>query len=135
MQSRGRRGSKRGDQRERWQRLVERWAKSGLSQAEFCRRHSLWASDFSVWKRRLRGDRPARKARREAGRQARKPLRWLPVEVRTRRAGGADGRAESMDRPGRVAVVLRNGREIHLGEGFDPERLVQLVEILETAGC
>jgi hypothetical protein len=34
---------------------LERWAASGLTQAEYCRRHDLDAADFSRWKKKLNG--------------------------------------------------------------------------------
>jgi len=36
-----------------WQRLVAAWEKSGLSQAEFCRRRKVKAVNFGWWKRKL----------------------------------------------------------------------------------
>ena len=36
-----------------WQRLLEEWSRSGLSQAEFCRRRGVKAVTFAWWKRRL----------------------------------------------------------------------------------
>ncbi len=35
-----------------WQRLVTAWGKSGLSQAEFCRRREVKAVNFGWWKRK-----------------------------------------------------------------------------------
>jgi len=39
--------------RERWQQIVVRQRNSGLSVAEFCRRHNVPASSFFAWKRQL----------------------------------------------------------------------------------
>ena len=36
-----------------WRRHIEAWSRSGLSQAEYCRRHGLQRKAFSRWKRRL----------------------------------------------------------------------------------
>jgi hypothetical protein len=36
-----------------WQRLLADWERSGLSQAEFCRRRGVKAVTFAWWKRRL----------------------------------------------------------------------------------
>ena len=38
-----------------WLSLISDWQRSGLSQAEYCRRHSLVKSRFSYWKRKLEG--------------------------------------------------------------------------------
>ena len=43
-----------------WQQLVSAWEKSGLSQAEFCRRRRIKAVTFGWWKRKLRGPRKKR---------------------------------------------------------------------------
>jgi len=134
MQSRGRRSSERGNPgRARWRRLVRSWARSGLSQAEFCRRHSLWASDFSLWKRHLQGHGGTRRVGGKTDRRPQKRLRWVPVAIGSRPASAADGREVSMGRSDSVAIVLRNGRQIHLAEGFDLEKLIRLVAALETA--
>ena len=37
-----------------WQRLLAAWEKSGLSQAEFCRRRKVKAVNFGWWKRKLK---------------------------------------------------------------------------------
>ena len=43
-------------QAERWSAHINCQAKSGLSQAAYCRRHDLQPASFSQWKRRLRED-------------------------------------------------------------------------------
>jgi len=37
-----------------WQPHLDRWAESGLSQSEYCRRHDLSRHRFSYWKARIR---------------------------------------------------------------------------------
>jgi hypothetical protein len=59
----------------------------------------------------------------------------VPVAIGSQPASAADSRAESIGRSASVAIVLRNGRQIHLAEGFDLEKLIRLVAVLETAGC
>ena len=46
--------------RSEWQEIMKRFAKSGLSEATFCKREKLSRSRFGVWKRRLR--KPATKS-------------------------------------------------------------------------
>jgi len=67
-----------------WQRLLAGWERSGLRQAEFCRRRGIKAVNLAWWKRRLKGTDDA-----GGGRRARQP----------RRAG----------RKGFVEVALRRG--------------------------
>jgi hypothetical protein len=37
-----------------WRRRIHGWEQSGLSQREFCSRHRLSLSTFTLWRRRLR---------------------------------------------------------------------------------
>ena len=39
-----------------WQRHVEAWRESGLSQAGYCHQHGLNRKTFSLWTRRDQGD-------------------------------------------------------------------------------
>ncbi len=41
------------DRAKYWRRLVAAWEKSGLTQAEFCRRRGIEAVNFGWWKRKL----------------------------------------------------------------------------------
>jgi len=43
------------DRAKYWAQLLGAWEKSGLTQAEFCRRRGVKAVTFAWWKRRLRG--------------------------------------------------------------------------------
>lgn len=67
-----------------WRRLLGEWERSGLSQAEFCRRRGLKAVNLAWWKRRLQG-------------------------AADTRAGRRGGRARSTGRTGFVEVALRRG--------------------------
>ena len=39
-----------------WQRHVEAWRESGLSQADYCHQHGLNRKTFSLWTRRDQGE-------------------------------------------------------------------------------
>jgi transposase-like protein len=39
-----------------WERAVRDWQGSGISQAEYCRKHKLNEGQFSYWKRKLSGN-------------------------------------------------------------------------------
>lgn len=56
--------------RRRWREHVEGWRRSGLNQAEYCRRHGLNAKRFRYW------------ARQEDG--GAQPLTLVPVRLRER---------------------------------------------------
>jgi hypothetical protein len=113
----------------KWQKLISEQARSGQSVAAFCRERELGRSHFWWWKKRLRT-----------------PLRKF-VEVKLTRAVperagmGAASRAEVLARPavdpppageGRVEVVLRNGRSLWVGRGFDAAHVQALAAVLES---
>jgi len=124
-------GGGRGERRDYWQRLLRRWARSGLSQAEFCRRHRLKAVTFAWWKRQLRaaGPRPPReqsidaRARAVPKRRGRSPKtsgRFVEVLL-----GGASGASA-------YEVVLAGNRTIRIPEHFDPQSVSQLIAAVES---
>ena len=44
---------RRAENKRCWQRHVEKWKASGLSQAEYCRKNNLRSRGFGYWKRKL----------------------------------------------------------------------------------
>ncbi len=52
--------------RAEWQRIIEAFAASGLTQAAFCRREGLALSTFQYWKRRLAAGGPGTRPGSEA---------------------------------------------------------------------
>jgi hypothetical protein len=113
--------------RRKWQKLISEQARSGQSVAAFCRERELGTSHFWWWKRRLRT-----------------PLTKF-VEVKltptVREGAGPGSRAEVLARPavdppaaaeGRVEVVLRNGRSLWVGRGFDAGHVQALATVLES---
>jgi len=109
--------------------LISEQEQSGQSVAAFCRERELGASHFWWWKKRLRT--PLTKfvevkltptVREKAGAEP----AWSE-EVQARPA--ADPRPAS---EGRVEVVLRNGRSLWIGRGFDPGHVRSLVAVLES---
>jgi len=96
--------------RRKWQRLVSAQGRSGQTVAAFCREHKLCASHFFWWKKRLGASGAAK---------------FLEVKL----AAGASILGE--DR--RVEVVLRNGRSLRVGPGFDPALVGALAAVLVSA--
>ena len=84
---------------------------SGLSRAEFCRKHGLSLATL------------ARYRKRQAESEAVGGRRWLAVEV-------ADANATPLGSSG-LAVALPGGRRIEIRCGFDCLTLVQLLSVLE----
>lgn len=97
-----------------WRRHLERWKQSGLSQAQYCRRHHLSAPALGWWKGRL-----------SAGPRATKgPFVELAL-------GGGEAVVVSDEIV--YEIVLSRQRRLRLGPGFAPERVRQLLEVLEGA--
>ncbi len=102
--------------------------------AVFCRERGLCAPHFYAWKKRLR--------EAEGGQGVvRAPLAKF-VEVKLVPAGpglaggGRDAGAAGVSRvagDARVEVLLKNGRSLRVGPGFDAELVRALVAVVESA--
>jgi len=95
----------------KWRKLVSEQEGSGESVAAFCRERKLCAPHFFAWKKRLR---------EAAG--AKFVAVKLAVAGTTRVAGDA-----------RVEILLKNGRSLRVGPGFDAELVRALVAVVESA--
>ena len=118
-----------------WQRLLAEWARSGLSQAEFCRRRGIKAVNLAWWKRRLKGTDDA-----GGGRPARQPSRAGRkgfVEVALRRGSSSVPALRTsflVPASVRYELMLPGGVGLRLPDDFDPERVARLVQAL-AATC
>jgi hypothetical protein len=129
----GRRGG-RGKAWGKWRKLVREQGRRGQSVAAFCRERGLCAPYFYAWKKRLR--------EATAGRDVlRAPLTKF-VEVRLVPAGpGLAGAAREAGAANvwraagdvRVEILLKNGRSLRVGPGFDAELVRELVAVVESA--
>src|SRR5882724_4327051 len=99
--------------RQEVEQVVAEYESSGLSQIEFCRERGLALSTLGRY--RSRQERQA-----VAGSNA-----LLAVEVCGRAPAPTDATSSAL------AVVLRSGRRIEVGRGFDRSALEQLVRVLE----
>ena len=95
------------------EQVVAEYESSGLSRIEFCRERGLALSTLGRYRRRRERQAPT-------GSNA-----LLAVEV----SGGAPAPVAAMGSA--LAVVLRGGRRIEVGRGFDTGALEQLVRVLE----
>jgi transposase-like protein len=95
--------------------LVEEFVQSGLRQSEFCRRHGVV---LNTLKRYLKQDRKAQRTGAGCG-------ALVAVEV------AAPGPTQTRKPDSNLAVVLRSGRRIEVGESFDAATLARLVSVLE----
>ena len=98
-----------------WSGLLEAWAGSGLSQAEFCRRRGVNGMTFAWWKRQLR---------RECEGSAKGP------SAESRRF--VEVRLTSANQSSSYEVVLAHGRSIRVPLGFDAESLSRLIAAVES---
>ena len=118
----------------KWRKLVSEQGRSGQSVAAFCGERGLCAPYFYTWRKRLR--------EADAGQGVlRAPLAKF-VEVKLVPAGpglagaGRDAGAASVSRAAgdvRVEILLKNGRSLRVGRGFDAELVRALVAVVESA--
>lgn len=110
-----------GDKRRFWHAHVRAWARSGLSQSEYCRRRGLSRSLFGYWKKRLRPEDAAREAA---------SVQLVAVEPRVVEAAvGAVSRERG---PAVLAVRVGDRYRVEVGDGFSPATLVRLVRTIES---
>ncbi len=125
------------DRAKYWQRVVSAWEKSGLTQAEFCRRRDVKAVTFGWWKRKLTettgrngrhcGNHSA--ARGQCGRsdfvEVSLPGGLLP--------GGSVRSVPSGTSSPSYEIVLPGGPVIRLADDFDPDKVSELIYALSSA--
>jgi hypothetical protein len=97
------------------EQLVAEFESSGLSRTEFCRERGLALSTLGRYRRRRERPEPTRS----------NALLAVELSSRPETSVAAAGSA--------LAVVLRGGRRIEVGRGFDADALEQLVRVLEGA--
>jgi len=97
--------------------VLEAWKRSGVSLSCFAREQALNRSRLQQWKRRLE---------LEAGRT----LHPVRVVVSKGLQGVVDG-----EREGSLELVLRSGRRVSVGAGFDASTLEELVRVVESWAC
>jgi hypothetical protein len=124
----------------KWRKLVREQGRSGQSVAVFCRERGLCAPYFYAWKKRLR------EAAAGQGVLGAPLTKFVEVQVapggwgqagEARDAGAAGGvRGAGVARAAgdaRVEVLLKNGRSLRVGRGFDAELVRALVAVVESA--
>lgn len=117
-----------------WSELLRAWERSGLSQAEFCRRRGIKAVSFSWWKRQLG------MATRSTGRRmpglaggSRPGQRAKFVEVTWPAGPGALSPALGASTGSfGYEVVLTSGRVLRLPPVFDSDQVSRLITAVES---
>ena len=96
--------------REHWQRHIEGWPASGLSQVAYCRQNDIKPHQWSYWKKRL--------SRTDSG------VSFVPLKIACNLPMAAAMPAFSLLTP--------NGYKIDVGVGFDPVALKQLLNAVQS---
>ena len=90
---------------EQRQRAVADFERSGLSRQQYCAQHQLSVNTFGNWRRKV------------------KAAKFVRVEVER----------TPMPPPGRLSLVLTNGRRIETETGFDERELARLIRAAESS--
>ena len=106
----------------RWNTLLNDFRRSGLTQAEFCRRRDISLHSF---RKHLYSPRPSHDRRPDAS--ADRP--FIPVTILP------DPTASATAPPPPIELVLTDGRRIAVAPGFDAETLRRLLTVLEGTSC
>lgn len=112
--------------RERWSRLIAELDESGLSLAEFARRHDLKRGSLSHWKWKLSHPECRRDYRRRARKRRAQPPAAAPaaplqfLEIR------------STPTAERFELELTDGRRLRIPSGFEAPALQRLLGVLEV---
>ncbi|MGH7393690.1 MAG: IS66 family insertion sequence element accessory protein TnpA [Candidatus Rokuibacteriota bacterium] len=114
--------------RAHWQALIAACRRSGLSQAEFCRRRGLRPGTLAFWKHTLTRAVGAARRRRPAA-PAFVPVRVVPPSVPPPIVGVATAPS------GEIDIVLSRDRHVRVRGLVDVAWLGQVVRTLETLGC
>ena len=97
-----------------WRRMVREWRNSGLSVRDFCVEKDLTEASFYAWRRTI--------AERDAEAVRFVPVRVVPEEQAVASDNGVGTGLE---------LVLRAGRCLRIGSGFDAATLQRLLTVLE----
>jgi hypothetical protein len=110
----------------RWNALLNDFRRSGLTQAEFCRRRQISLHSF---RKHLYQPRPSRTASSDHRPPAAADHHFLPVTILP------DPTPASSDPPAHLELLLKNGRRIAVAAGFDPQTLRRLIAVVEGPPC
>jgi hypothetical protein len=121
-----------------WSAIMADFQRSGLTQAEFCRRRHISVSSFRSWLYGLRHGFPTAgpsESRRPspvpapAGSSG--PTTFLPVLVRPAESRVATADHHVSRPPASLELVVSERHFVRITPGFDPATLQQLLDVLE----
>jgi transposase len=110
----------------RWKALLSDFRRSGLTQAEFCRRRNISLASFRY---HFYKPRPANHASVVDRSPASSDNHFLPVSIL------ADPTPIATSSQPHLELVLSNGRRISVTPGFDPQTLRRLIAVVEERPC
>ena len=110
----------------RWNALIREFRRSGLTQAEFCRRRQISLHSF---RKHLYSPRPPRPASGGDRPSASSGPHFLPVTIRPDPISPAPTPSSHLE------LILSNGRRIAVAPGFDPRTLRHLIAAVEGHPC
>jgi transposase-like protein len=115
-------------------RLVEEWAESGLRPGEFCEREGISPETLRKWRVKYEAATGRRLPRFSGGRGTTRtskpkvspepPAPFLPLALTPAPSG------ESKDAPLVAEVVVADQTRVRVYEGFDPDQLTRLLEVV-----
>jgi hypothetical protein len=109
----------------RWNALIQDFRRSGLTQAEFCRRRQVSLHSF---RKHLYQHRPSQPVPSDDRSSASTSHHFLPVTI------SPDPVASIAAHP-HFELILSYGRRIAVAPGFDPQTLRHLIAIVEAHPC
>jgi len=110
----------------RWKALLNDFRRSGLTQAEFCRRRQISLHSF---RKHLYQPRAPQTAAGDDRPAAAADHPFLPVTILP------DPPPPSTDPSSHLELILPNGRRIAVAAGFDPLTLRRLIAAVEGPPC
>jgi hypothetical protein len=110
----------------RWKALLKDFRRSGLTQAEFCRRRQISLHSFRKHLYQPRTSQPASSGDRPSAGADR---HFLPVTILP------DPTPSITASPSHLELILSNGRRIAVAPGFDPKTLRHLITVVEDRPC
>jgi len=96
-----------------WQKQIESWEESKLTQAEYCRRNGFKISKFLYWKTKLRKSQKSN-------------ISFVRIPVQPTNETNL---AES--NPSQIRIVIRGRFQVEIEPAFDPGTLQKLIYTLE----
>jgi transposase-like protein len=119
--------------REYWRALIEECRRSGVSQAEFCRRRDIPSGTLGYWKCILAREGPRSRSSVRSGPE---PPAFLPMRITVPppRPEGVETDAAS-DEGSELEIVLGHGRRIRVRGRVDVQWLGQVVAALDAPRC